>query len=301
MTFQQLQYILEISRNKSVSGAAKALFISPSSVSICLAALEKELGYPLFSRTQNGLIPTEQGLQVLDYANQICRTHALLNKVGEESVRTLRIGCTDQPPTAKAYAQLLWENKDRTDLKIENVSYSGNAVYEKLMAHDMDVSIYSVISYGFGALERRLRKGGLHQQLLKTVPATIHVGPAHRLYNAERITPYDLRNDSFIDNPHHSLAKDSGISHSLYLDPGKILYLARPAVRRQALQQGLGFTIGVMPPKGTQSPLRYIPLEGAFFHFCALTYTDAPAQPEVLRFLELAKENLDEAYPDDYK
>ena len=298
MTFQQLQYILQIGATGSVSGAAKNLFVSSSSVSISLSALEKELGYPLFNRTQKGLVPTDQGRMVLDYAEQICRTHTLLNNVGRDAVRTLRINCTDQGPVAKAYGQFLWENKDRTDLRIENISLQGDEIYQKMVAHEIELSLSSSISYSIGSWEKKLRKGGLHRLMLKIVPAAIQVGPGHRLYDAQKITPYDLHDDHFIDNPHNSLARNSAFASNIYVDPGKILYIAKPGIRREAMLRGLGFGIGVLPPKGTVSEIRSIPLEGCFFHFSAVTNTQSPAQPEVMRLLQLAKQYLDEAYPE---
>lgn len=298
MTFQQLNYLLEVGKTGSVTGAAKNLFVSSSSVSISLNALEKELGYSLFNRTQKGLVPTEQGLQVLDYADQICRTHTLLNAVGRDAVRTLRINSTDQLPIAKAFAQLLYENKDRTDLRIENVNYSGPEMYTKLVEHEIELSLSTMLSYSIGAWEKRLRKGGLHRQILKTVPAVIQVGPGHRLYGADKISPYDLRNDCFIDNPHSSLIQSNSFGGNLYIDPNRVLYIARPAIRREALMQGLGFIVGVLPPKGASTVLKSIPLEGGFFHFSAVTNSQFPAQPEIMRFLQLAKQNLDEAYPE---
>lgn len=298
MTFQQLHYLLEVGRTGSVTGAAKNLFVSSSSVSISLNALEKELGYPLFNRTQKGLVPTEQGRQVLDYADQICRTHTLLNAVGRDSVRTLRINSTDQLPIARAFAQLLYENKDRTDLRIENVNYSGPEMYTKLVEHEIELSLSTMLSYSIGTWEKRLRKGGLHRQILKTVPAVIQVGPGHRLYDADKISPYDLRNDCFIDNPHSSLIQSNSFGGNLYIDPSRILYIARPAIRREALMRGLGFVVGVMPPKGVDRTLKSIPLEGGFFHFSAVSNSRFPAQPEIMRLLQLAKQNLDEAYPE---
>lgn len=298
MTFQQLQYLLEVGKTGSVSGAAKNLFVSSSSVSISLNALEKELGYPLFVRTQKGLVPTDQGKLVLDYADQICRTHTLLNAVGRDTVRTLRINSTDQPPIAKAFAQLLYENKDRTDLRIENVNYNGQEMYKKLVEHEIELSLSTMISFSIGSWEKRLRKGGLHRQILKTVPAVIQVGPGHRLYNEEKVSPYDLRNDCFIDNPHSSFAQNESFGGNVYIDPNRVLYIARPSIRREALRRGLGFVIGVLPPKGTEQSLKNIPLEGGYFHFSAVTNSQFPAQPEIMRLLQLAKENLDEAYPD---
>ena len=69
MTFQQLQYFLEVHKAGAFSQAAKNLFITTSSISIAISNLEKELGYPLFVRTQKGLILTANGQKVLDHAS----------------------------------------------------------------------------------------------------------------------------------------------------------------------------------------------------------------------------------------
>ena len=111
-------------------------------------------------------------------------------------------------------------------------------------------------------------------------------------------TGYDLHDDHFIDNPHNSLARNPAFASNIYVDPGKILYIAKGGIRREAMLRGLGFGIGVLPPKGTVSEIRSIPLEGCFFHFSAVTNTQSPAQPEVMRLLQLAKQYLDEAYPE---
>lgn len=298
MTFQQLQYILEIGKSGSVTAAAKALFVSSSSVSISLSALEKELGYSLFSRTQKGLVPTEGGALVLEYAEQILRTHALLNGVGQETTRILRISCTDQPPVAKAVAQLLYENKDRTDLRIENVSYPGDETYRKMMEREIELGISTTISYALGSWEKRLRKGGLHRQILKVVPAVIKVGPGHRLYHADHVRPYDLRDDFYIDDPNNPTGSTDAFGGNLYIDPDRVFRLSKPGIRREALLQGMGYIVGVMPPKHSEDPLRSIPLEGGSFYFSAVTNTQIPAQPECVRLIELCKQYLDEAYPD---
>jgi DNA-binding transcriptional LysR family regulator len=49
-SLRALQYFLEAARNKSVSAAARALHISPASVSVAIADLEKELDLQLFVR-----------------------------------------------------------------------------------------------------------------------------------------------------------------------------------------------------------------------------------------------------------
>ena len=75
MTIQQLEYLLEVNRSKSITTAAKKLYITQGSLSKAISTLEKELGFPIFSRTRNGVVPTDRGLEVLEYAGRICADH----------------------------------------------------------------------------------------------------------------------------------------------------------------------------------------------------------------------------------
>lgn len=52
MDFRQLEYIVAIAENKSISKAAETLFISQSGLNQQLIKLEKELGLPLFDPEQ---------------------------------------------------------------------------------------------------------------------------------------------------------------------------------------------------------------------------------------------------------
>ena len=50
MTFQQLQYVSEVAHLGSINRAAHKLFVSQSSVSNTIKALETELGIQIFHR-----------------------------------------------------------------------------------------------------------------------------------------------------------------------------------------------------------------------------------------------------------
>lgn len=61
MEFKHIEYFIETCRHKSISQAAKSLFISQQALSRCIANMEAELGCTLFSRTVKGISPTEEG------------------------------------------------------------------------------------------------------------------------------------------------------------------------------------------------------------------------------------------------
>lgn len=70
-TIRQLQFFLAVAEQGSVSGAARNLSISQSSVTEALKALEADLGVELFLRRSRGLEITHAGHQFLRHARKI--------------------------------------------------------------------------------------------------------------------------------------------------------------------------------------------------------------------------------------
>ncbi len=71
MEFRQLQYVLTISQEHSLTAAAEKLFLSPSALSQHISKLEQSLHTPLFNRTKQGWIPTHAGQIYIDMATRI--------------------------------------------------------------------------------------------------------------------------------------------------------------------------------------------------------------------------------------
>lgn len=70
-TLRQLQFFLAAAEAGSVTGAARALSISQSSVTEAIRALEEDLGVVLFERQARGLLLTHRGSAFLRHARQI--------------------------------------------------------------------------------------------------------------------------------------------------------------------------------------------------------------------------------------
>lgn len=64
MTFQQLTYVVEISKCGSINKAAHKLFLSQSGISTAVRELEEELGIRFFVRSNRGVefTPGGQGI-----------------------------------------------------------------------------------------------------------------------------------------------------------------------------------------------------------------------------------------------
>lgn len=62
---------MTIARARTLGAAARQLGLDPSTMGRRLTALEARLGFPLFLRSRDGLVPTPQGARVVQAADQI--------------------------------------------------------------------------------------------------------------------------------------------------------------------------------------------------------------------------------------
>jgi DNA-binding transcriptional LysR family regulator len=74
ITLQQLKYIVEISRQGSITEAARKLFIAQPSLSKAVKDIEKEYHVELFKRSRQGVSFTVQGMEFLRFAQNIIDT-----------------------------------------------------------------------------------------------------------------------------------------------------------------------------------------------------------------------------------
>lgn len=79
MRLEQLEYLLQINKDKSLNRAAQTLNISVQALSLSLNSLEKELGITIFTRSPKGVSLTDDGKEVLHFAGQtIEKYHEML-------------------------------------------------------------------------------------------------------------------------------------------------------------------------------------------------------------------------------
>ena len=71
MNTQHFVYALEIEKTRSVTQAARNLFMTQPTLSKAVKDLEDSLGFTVFKRTSKGMIPTQKGAEFLVYAKRI--------------------------------------------------------------------------------------------------------------------------------------------------------------------------------------------------------------------------------------
>ena len=84
MKLEQLQQIVEIEKQKSISKAAKALYMGQPALSGALNSLEDEIGMRIFERTSSGVVPTSEGMEILQLAKQMLECQAQILNYGQQ-------------------------------------------------------------------------------------------------------------------------------------------------------------------------------------------------------------------------
>lgn len=111
MTLTQLEYILAVDQFRHFAQAAKACFVTQPTLSMQLHKLEEELGFKLFDRSKQPVLPTEQGVKVIEQARRIIAERDLLLEMTQhtkdEVSGHLRIGII---PTLAPYLLPLFVN-----------------------------------------------------------------------------------------------------------------------------------------------------------------------------------------------
>ena len=294
MTFQQLQYLLEVHQTGSISKAAENLFISRPAISLSISNLESELGYPLFIRTQNGLIPTPQGQLVIKYANSICDAQKRIQNLTEESVKMVKLSIIRYEPVTKALVQLLNEYKGKDDITFSLTANTGVPVKDVALSR-VDFALSYKLDRNNDAVDNKIDHWGLQKIELGKIPIVICIGPGHKLYSNSTISVSDFKNDTLLDTANRAWSTSGLMQEVIGIAPEKVIsYSHNPTLKYSVLKEGLAYTITRQPSAEdiTTHKLRCIPIPHTYNRLIAIFDPKRPLPDPAERFLYILKEKL---------
>ena len=84
MELRQIEFFLQLYKDRNVTVASQNLYISQQGMSKSIANLEKEIGFPLFKRSVSGVEPTVEARELHIYFRTVMESYtALWKKVRE--------------------------------------------------------------------------------------------------------------------------------------------------------------------------------------------------------------------------
>jgi LysR family transcriptional regulator, hydrogen peroxide-inducible genes activator len=193
MTLTQLEYVVALDRFRHFAVAAANCYVTQPTLSMQIHKLEQELGFKIFDRSKQPVMPTEAGLAIIDHAKKILAERDAMNEMlhtrkgilsGE-----LKIGII---PTLAPYLLPLFAQQ-----------FTKKYPHVKLIVNEMMTDL----------MINRLREGAIDAGILVT-PLQEYGIKEHILFYEELLVYVSKKNNDF--KKHYVLAQDID-PHKLWL------------------------------------------------------------------------------------
>jgi DNA-binding transcriptional LysR family regulator len=193
-TLRQLQFFIAAAEAGSVTGAARALSISQSSVTEAIRALEDDLGVSLFDRQARGLEITHKGSAFLRHARQILADVATARSAFRDEAETARgrlsLGVTSLVAGYVLSDILSRFRRAHPQVELNVIEDNGDYLQHLLIGGELDVAVMLTSS-----VKDRM---ALHVETLLVSPYRLWLPLGHPLAQQEAIAPADVAGQPLI-------------------------------------------------------------------------------------------------------
>lgn len=187
---EYLSEFLALAESKNYAVAAEQTFVSTSTLSRHILALEKDMGAPLFYREPQGARLTAAGQRLLPYARQIVALSDDMRRDVMADAATVTVGFVDalrQYVFLDALFRFQQENPDISLLFTENNSA---ALYRMVLGHEC--------TFAFCYEYPHMNERGVQSLPLLRDRLAVALPSAHPLAGKELVHIKELKNESFI-------------------------------------------------------------------------------------------------------
>lgn len=298
MTIQQVQYILEVSQTGSISRAASNLFLAQSNLSSAIRSLEQELGFPIFTRSNRGIQPTEQGLLVLEQAGYMWECYQKMRQASAiQTTAHIRIGGAPYTPVCEAYNRLCEAYQDYERLDFSYVILPTEEMIEKLYLSLLDLGLFMVSPDAREAFQKRIASKNLVVHPIAKVPIVLRIGPKHPLYHKAEIKLSDFADYTFVDYEGQAFSNYIKLQSSLHLNPdaSRLAIVPDRLSKSQVVAESTMYSIGCkLPPHlNHRYAFRNIPLDDLHYDLLYIVREKQQMTQEMRRYLELVNRELE--------
>ena len=227
MTFQQLTYVVEISKCGSINKAAHKLFLSQSGISTAVRELEEELGIRFFVRSNRGVEFTPEGKEFLSYAVTLLEQKQRIESLYVESrnaAAPVRFSVSTQryPFTEDAFLRMLQDTEDnRFRYAIKETGM--DAVIDDVYDHRADIGVIFLTELTEKIIRRLLDSRELEFHEIAAVSPCVYVGRGHPLAAMDAVSESDLAGYPYVSFEH-----DQGVATD-FSEEYQMVSLKKPA------------------------------------------------------------------------
>ena len=163
MDLKQLEYIVEIAKEKNITKAAKKLYITQSALNQTLLKLEKEIGEPLFERSKLNLYLTVIGKIYVEQAKRILEirkeTYEKIDEIKGNYNSVIRVGLTPERGMLMFLNIYPIFHEIYPNIKIEALELSVEEQHKMIEERKLDI--------GFVNVAESQKKSNIYQEIRK--------------------------------------------------------------------------------------------------------------------------------------
>ncbi|MGC5168330.1 LysR family transcriptional regulator [Luteimicrobium sp. DT211] len=201
MELRQLRTFEAVLRHGTVTDAADALGLAPSSVSEQVRALERSLGVALFVRRPGGMVPTEAGERLRGWARRLLGDADAARRDVLAVPAAVRLGALETIAARYVPGVVARLAAERPGLDVVlSSSVSRTALLDGIVGGTLDAALLLDTGAALGALGYPVPTGALEHVDVEPVPLVLVAAPGHRHAGRGALSPTDLRGERLLVN-----------------------------------------------------------------------------------------------------
>lgn len=305
MTFQQLAYVVEVSRCGSINKAAHNLFLSQSGISTAIRDLEEEMGIHFFHRSNRGVEFTPEGEEFVTYAvsllEQKRRIESLYSSARSAPAPVRFAVSTQRYPFAEdAFLRLLQE-MDAPGYSLSIRETGMDAVILDVCERRADVGVIFLSDSTEKIIRRMMDTRDVEFHEMAAVPPCVYVRKGHPMLGCANLTEAKLSEYPYIYFEHdQGVAADFSEEYQLlsYRKPARNISVNNRTAVMDVLANTDAFTTGsgLLTEGLSDQRVVSIPLMGrSDVHLGWVKAKNAKTTPQTERFIALLEQAVEDS------
>lgn len=197
MNYHHLEYVIQVAQLGSIRKASEQLFIAQPNLSNIIKNMETTLGFPIFKRTNQGVVPTKEGYVFLDYAKDAVAQMEKLRLMYFDEEKTpisIRVASVRSSYMSHLIADTINELKDESHYRIDFEETSHYDVINRVIDGDANIGLILYTSDDKDFFINMLEDRQLNYTILQTLQTYILTSKHSKLAKKSEISMDDLYN-----------------------------------------------------------------------------------------------------------
>ncbi len=200
MNSLQIKYFLHLCETLNITKTSKQLYVAQPSISKQLNRLEDELGYPLFIRSNRGLMLTNSGQVMYNFFRQAAGEYKTANEtavmLAQKQRRKIRIGALESLGIPEVQDYLSSLSTQQPDLELTLTRLSNHDLMSRLINRRIDIAI----TFDHALYLDFIKNQKICYEELLLDQSCFIISKKNSLYAKEDLKPSDLSGQVFCQN-----------------------------------------------------------------------------------------------------